>query len=189
MSEWCKEVAHGDRETSPTPYPAYFEAAPLSNATIAATASAEPYGAHTRPMWMIDDRGTASGESARPAERATGARVAADSSRPSAGCRSSTRAVRKRMPAEVFGSSGTGNSVEERLSRGLKVRTLIPRKVQHKSALTGHALSQLVGSKFTSFPHIGSYAAAGMHGGQTPNVSFHEAGQPCQKADGKATSL
>ena len=68
-------------------------------------------------MWMIDDRGTASGESARPAERATGARVAADSSRPSAGCRSSTRAVRKRMPAEV---EGTGNSVEERSVLGTK---------------------------------------------------------------------
>lgn len=80
-------------ETSPTLSPAYF-------------ASAQPYGAHTRPIWMIDDRGTASGESARPAERATGTRVAADSSRPSAGCRSSTRAVRKRMPAEV-GSSET----------------------------------------------------------------------------------
>ena len=106
MSEWCKEVAHGDRETSPTPYPAYFEAVPLPNATIAATASAEPYGAHTRPMWMIEDRGTASGESARPAERDMGAWVAADSSRPSAGCRSSTRAVRKRMPAEWSGARG-----------------------------------------------------------------------------------
>ena len=121
MSEWCKEVAHGDRETSPTPYPAYFEATPLSNATIAATASDEPYGAHTRPMWMIDDRGTASGESARPAERATGARVAADSSRPSAGCRSSTRAVRKRMPAEVVGSSEDGKLWEEGNVRGTEI--------------------------------------------------------------------
>ena len=124
MSEWCKEVAHGDRETSPTPYPAYFEATPLSNATIAATASAGPYGAHTRPMWMIDDRGTASGESARPAERATGARVAADSSRPSAGCRSSTRAVRKRMPGGSRELGGRETLWKRAMSRGLKLRTL-----------------------------------------------------------------
>ena len=98
-------------ETSPTLSPAYF-------------ASAQPYGAHTRPIWMIEDRGTASGESARPAERATGTRVAADSSRPSAGCRSSTRAVRKRMPAEVE----LGNSEEELKSRDGKCGRLSGRK-------------------------------------------------------------